>query len=142
MKRSISITLFGDRSKAFLGWLSRNFEDKSAAVDAMLASSMKGVEIIVKRIYRNRTSDQNRLYWAWLAIIADHCGYLESEDVHFALKSRLLGTIQTPVGVIPESSKDLETVEFTEYMAKIKAFAATELGLALPETDEDWENVA
>lgn len=142
MKRSISIRLFGDRANAFLGWLSRNFPDKSLAVDAMLRSSMKGVEIIVRRIYRKRTIDQNRLYFAWLHIIADHMGEYDTEDVHYALKARLLGTDETPLGPVPKSSRDLETVEFTDYMEAVKAFAATEMGLSLPETDEEWEDAA
>lgn len=101
------------------------------------------VEIKLKR--KQRSVDQNRLYWMWLKCIMDETG--EHKDrLHELFKQRLLGTEeQWALGkykiFIPRSTTSLDTAEMTAYLERVQQFAATELGIVLPTPQDDsWED--
>lgn len=49
-------------------------------------------EIIIKPYKRNRTQEQNRLYWAWLGEIARETG-ADAEELHEAYKRKFLAPL-------------------------------------------------
>jgi len=49
-------------------------------------SAESPVQLKVSAWKRNRSVDQNRLYWKWLSIMAPDLGYASTADLHDALK--------------------------------------------------------
>lgn len=86
---------------------------------------------------RKRTKAQNRRYWGGgvLAQIAQQAttadGRMHSaENWHEAFKQMFIGVDELPNGnVIGKSSADLTTAEFSEFCARVEAYAANELGV-------------
>lgn len=96
-------------------------------------------EVSYKRKIRKRSVPQNRLYWLWLACIAEHIGS-DKDYVHRAFVEKYLVYDEIEIlGVkIPKipSTTTLSTQTFTEYIEKIRIYAATELGLTLPDPED------
>ena len=75
-----------------------------------------------------------------LKTIADNCGYRGSEELealHQEMRRRFLpkrGCLNIPV-----STTDLNTQEMTDYIEAIRDWAATELGIYVPEPNEATE---
>lgn len=117
-------------------------EDMQALVEKLSSLPFdKGqtYEVSYKRKIRKRSVPQNRLYWLWLSCIADETGH-DSEDLHrvFAGKYLTCDVIEVmgeKVRKIP-STTTLSTQTFTEYIEKIRIYAATELGLTLPDPED------
>lgn len=91
---------------------------------------------------RKRSNPANARYWALLAKIAAvvyHKGKLyPPESWHEDFKRALLGCddVALPSGevlTIPRSTADLTTDEFSDYMAKVEAWALDEHGVWLEE---------
>lgn len=83
-----------------------------------------------------RSSQQNRLYWAYLGIIEQDTGNF-SEDLHLFFKEKLLPkkaiTIKGHKGeyelMKPVSTTELSKADFGEYMMKINAMT----GIPVPD---------
>lgn len=80
-----------------------------------------------------RTSEANRRYWALLAVLAEKLpvqgNYFSRTSWHEYFKEKLLGAkeIMLPNGktrVMSESSADLDTKEFSEFMDKVEVWCA------------------
>ena len=90
------------------------------------------------RLYRDtRSNQQNSFYWSVVVkIMADYCGYDRPEDMHEALKERFNSEPRDHKGFIKiKSTTGLNTVEFEEYLSRIKRWAAEE-GLIIPNPNE------
>ena len=104
----------------------------------------KAVEMVIK-VYRNkRTIPQNSYYWGIvLSMIADSTGYT-TEELHEFFKRLYLKKIITIGGVdyeVSESTKKLNTEQFSQYIEKIKKFSVMKLDLHIPSPNEiDYEN--
>lgn len=98
----------------------------------LLIDPEKPLEIVVKPATRSRSVEQNKRYWAIVQEIADtpvQGKLYPSESWHEYLKGAILGfneielpnkkTIQQPI-----STTTLDTVEFSDYMEKVCAWAA------------------
>jgi hypothetical protein len=102
------------------------------------------VAVTVERHHDRRSSHQNRWYWG--AIVPAVCGHLSKgrpfelhrSQVHYLLKSAFIGVEETALGVVPRSSRELTTAEFSEYCERIVSHAATEWALPIP-TPEEWQ---
>ena len=83
----------------------------------------KEVEVIIKKVTKKRTINQNRYLWAIYTMLADHIG-TTSDDMHVTLKKMFL---PIPTGKFgwtkPGSSKELSTAEMTTYIDNIKRWA-------------------
>jgi hypothetical protein len=93
-------------------------------------------KVEIKEHKKQRSNNQNALYWSWLTIIGKDLGYT-SEELHEALKAKILGVIErkTVFGNIvnePRSTTSLTTKEFTEYLNSVETFAMG-LGIRLPQ---------
>lgn len=80
-----------------------------------------------------RTNDQNDLLWAIYTEIAKGTGHT-AEEIHEALKQLLLPAKRIQLGdqvLELKSTKRLDTMEFSEYVERVRAWAAQELGVVV-----------
>lgn len=97
----------------------------------------RDVFVTVNRVQHARTLSQNRLYWVWVGEIANYIGE-SREAVHGLLKDQFLERreIELLEGQrmkMPPTTRTLTIEQFSDYMRDIQTWAATFLGLALPE---------
>lgn len=109
-------------------------------IDKLPDNKVFSVKIITKR--QKRTVGQNRLLWLWIGCISDETGY-NRYDLHDFFKQRFLHGVKRiildePI-VISPTTKMLDTKGFADYLERIRQFALTDLGIILPNPeDEHW----
>jgi hypothetical protein len=102
-------------------------------------------EIAVRRLYANRSQQQNRFYWSVVvAYLSDYTGFTPDE-MHDWLKMKFIpkklavcdgnGEIQGEF-VLGGSTRKMNTAQFTEYLEAIRGWAASELGVVIPDPGE------
>jgi hypothetical protein len=97
----------------------------------------------VKKRKNNRSLVQNNYYWFILTMLQDENG-TDKDDFHIYFRSKfLLATkeINDEIVEYTKSTAALSTMEFEDYMTKIRTFATVELGCFLPlpnETNYDY----
>lgn len=101
-----------------------------------LADQGKPLAVAVAEHKGKRNSQQNRLMWAILNQVADEAwidGKQYSADAwHEFFKRRLIGSEEAPNGgTVGLSTTTLSVHEFADYVSKIQAYAANELGVEL-----------
>ena len=99
-----------------------------------MADAGKPLAVTVSTYKARRNLDQNARYWAVLGEIAASAwvgGKQYSAEVwHEALKREFLGVESLPGGqLMARSSAKLTVAEFAEYMNRVEAYAAQELGV-------------
>lgn len=81
-----------------------------------------------------RSTDQNALLWAIYTEIAKGTGH-SAEEIHEALKAHLLPPRSITVGdqvlSVPGSTAKLDTADFSDYVERVRAWAASELGVVV-----------
>ena len=90
-------------------------------------------ELTIKPYKKNRSLEQNALYWKWMMICADELGYTK-EGMHQTFMRELLAPIiiDTPSGDVMEySTRKLNVKEMATYMEQV-SFTASEYGVKLP----------
>lgn len=101
-------------------------------------------EIAVRRLYANRSQQQNKFYWAVVVeLLSEHTGYTPDE-VHEFLKMQFIpkrlavaddnGEVKGEF-VIGGSTRKMSTAEFGKYIDSIREWAAMELGVVIPDPD-------
>lgn len=95
------------------------------------------IEIILRKLWKKRSDNQNRFYWGVvLEILGEHCGY-DAEEMHEALKEKFLSNQRDEKGLVKiRSTAKLNTAEFEEYLDKIKKWSAMELNCFIPDPNE------
>lgn len=118
-----------------------NIQQAMTAIRAQLPPFLKSVlqggsRWILTVSKRKRTKPQNRRYWGRgvLAQIAEQAvvnGRLYSAEVwHEQFKRQFIGYEELPNGqIVGKSSTELTTTGFSDFCAKVEAYAATELGV-------------
>jgi len=98
----------------------------------------KPIEVDIKPLHKKRSTDQNSVYWTWLKIICieqdgdKNPTKLDIEIKHETFKELLLDPIgESKTGRKIYSTKHLKTIEFNEYMEKIRMTVVDFLGLSL-----------
>jgi len=99
-----------------------------------MAAQGKPLAVTVAEHKDKRHDQQNRLYWALLKQVSEQAmvdGRRYSDEVwHEQFKRVLLGLVDLPGGAkAGESTAKLNVSEFAEYVTKVTAYAATELGV-------------
>ncbi|MEN6423332.1 MAG: hypothetical protein ABFD76_15440 [Smithella sp.] len=95
----------------------------------------KNIELTIRERKSQRSLNQNRYYFGVvLDILSNHTGY-ESDEMHEILKFKFLKTVKADMEYIKSTTK-LNTVEFEEYLTKIKQWAAVELNCYIPDPNE------
>ena len=92
----------------------------------------KAYEVEIKPFAFNRSTQQNKKYWALIGELGSFLGYDEGE-MHELMKYKFLSYKQEMLGdemtVVPSTSK-LTIKEFVEYLEKVERFAVS-LGFTL-----------
>jgi len=100
----------------------------------------KEVEVCIQKWRKKRTTPQNKYYWGVvIPLIAQYCGY-DDQEAHEALKFKFL----RKKGIIPTvtSTTKLDTVEFMDYLEKVKRFASEELKIVIPDPEDLWQEMS
>lgn len=88
----------------------------------------------IERYTEPRTLPQNALMWLWFTCIERETG-TDKQDVHDYYCMKFLRRTTTISGkdvMIAGSTSKLNTMSMTDFMNKVKADAATEMGICLP----------
>lgn len=114
-----------------------------ADFDGLLALLPNGVyDVMIKRHREQRTLSQNDLMWLWLTCIEDATGTPKQDAyLHYCKKFLLRKVaIGNEVEMVYDTSSRLNTKQMGEFLDKIQADAAAELGITLPQpTDRYFE---
>ena len=96
----------------------------------------KEMEVKIKRKSKSRTDQQNNLYWAYMAIIAEDTGN-DPEDLHATFRAKFLIDRSGKFPIV-KSTTQLSTIEFGEYIDRIASFVA-DYGIVLPSPDDYYQ---
>jgi hypothetical protein len=114
--------------------------DRAMFRSAFYAHEGKPVEVSVKRYRKRRSTQANAYYWGVVvAMIGDYVGESDPQTIHEMLKAAHNYEIKTVDGKeirIPQSTADLTTVEFKEYIERVTRWASEYLSLYIPEPNE------
>ena len=112
---------------------------RSRVIDLIRALNLDKPWRIILEPYRKRRSlSQNSLMWCWLNEVAEHVSQhtgMDADDIHSFFKQKFLPAKIIEVGeetIEIRSTKNLTTLEMTDYMDKIYAWVTSELGVLLP----------
>lgn len=90
--------------------------------------------ITIAQHHAKRSPEQNKLLWAIYTEIAKETGN-DPEDIHEAMKGRFLPPVVVKLGsdeiAVNGSSAKLDTMEFSQFVERVTAFAASELGIVV-----------
>lgn len=101
-----------------------------------IISTLKNGDYFIKvdKIIKHRSYSQNALMWLWFTCIEKETG-TDKQDVHdyycslfLSRRTEINGVEKTVVG----GTSKLDTVKFTDFLNKVQAEAASELGIKLP----------
>lgn len=101
-----------------------------------MCSLLRNGEYTVKIVRKTqpRTISQNSLMWMWYKCMEDATGQ-SKDDFHDYYKAKFLSrqiVVRNRWVTVVGSTTDLNTLQMTEYLEKVKADAAVEFGIALP----------
>ena len=91
-------------------------------------------KVTIERYVEQRTISQNALMWLWFTCIEDVTG-TDKNDVHdhyCKLFLRRRAVINGKEEVVVGGTSKLNTLQMTDFMNKVKADAASEMGIMLP----------
>lgn len=99
-----------------------------------LADENRPLAVTVAEHKAKRSGDQNKRYWAILNEIAEGAWIggrqFSTEAWHEFFRAKFIGYEETPDGrQIGISTTTLSVAEFGDYMIRVEAYAATELGV-------------
>ena len=94
--------------------------------------------ITIKRASEKRSIPQNDLMWMWLTCIERETGTPKDDVYMYYCKKFLMKTIRVGEKLerIYNTSSKLNSEQMTDFLNKIQADAATELGITLPRPED------
>ncbi len=115
-------------------------DDHAMFKRAFYSHEGRKVSVTVKRFTKRRSDPQNAFYWGVVVkMIGEQIGESDPQTVHEYLKAVHNYRIQA-IGNkeirIPQSTANLTTVEFQEYLDRVTRWAADFLALYIPEPGE------
>jgi len=129
-------------SRVFVLQTAASLSRLRAVIDAAWeehASAGKPLEVVVSEWKARRDDRANRGYWARLQQVADQVWLpvpeggkrqYDAETWHEFFKAKFIGRVDLPGGgEAAASSRNLNAEEFDEYVRKVEAHAAQELGV-------------
>ena len=121
------------------GKLATSEVDILQGIRDMLAPRGNGeYRLLLDKVKRRRTVDQNRLMWLWLSCISEETGNTPQE-LHDIYCSKFLARTADFRGEtiwVVSGTSGLTTSEFSAFLDRIQAHAASELGITLPNPDD------
>lgn len=116
------------KDKDGIRWLGRT-------LDSLVSVLSNGkYRVVIERYTEPRTLSQNALMWFWMTCIEESTGTAK-EDVYNYYCRKFLSRITVVAGhevLVNDTSSMLNTVQMSEFMTKIQADAASEMGIVLP----------
>jgi hypothetical protein len=115
-----------------------NFSEPSKFRDHVAKFSGQEIAVSVTKWRKPRSDNQNSYYWGCvIELLSEHSGYTPDE-MHEALKQLFLTdkTLQIPK---VKSTTDLNTLEFEEFLSKVRIWASVELQCNIP-FPREYEN--
>lgn len=104
------------------------------------------LEVTVKRLRATRSLLQNAYYWGVVVqMLSEHTGYTP-EEIHDFLKMKFIPkrlAVCDGNGVIADefvlggSTREMNTLDFGEYMEAVRQWAAEALDVVIPDPDQD-----
>ena len=94
--------------------------------------------LTIKRASEKRTVAQNDLMWMWFACIENETGTAKEDVYNHYCRKFLSKPDPMGEGFINDTSSSLNTKQMTDFMMKIQADAASELGITLPVPDDRY----
>ena len=104
-------------------------------LEALFSMLRNGRYIIsVKRASERRTIAQNDLMWSWFSCIEEETGTAKNDVYMYYCKRFLCKVVSVGERMekIYQTSSMLNTVQMADFLKKIQADAAAELGITLP----------
>src|SRR3990167_7206495 len=102
-------------------------------------AALDGVVVITfKKRRRIRTDPQNRWYWGCVLALMEQTTGHTKEELHEAMKVRFnMRTVRvgSKIILIPDTTTELSTADFSAFCEKVRMFAATELNIVIPDPD-------
>ena len=100
----------------------------------------KQVEVIVRRVKKTRSSQQNRLLWLYFQILGDYLGY-SKQEMHNIIQFKFLKRekVDETTGEVFQylaGTSNLTTLEFAELFEEIYNWSAETFGVILPKPGE------
>jgi len=101
----------------------------------LLSLEGKDVTVVVKKWKKGRSNNQNRYMWGvCYKIVSEETGHTEDE-IHDSLRAMFLMDKSGKFPIV-RSSTSLTTVEFEDYLEKVRIFAAEKLNCIIPLPNE------
>lgn len=108
-------------------------------LDYLFSTLRNGVyTLTIKRASEKRTVAQNDLMWMWFACIEGETGTAKEDVYNHYCKKFLSKPDPMGEGFINDTSSRLNTKQMTDFMMKIQADAASELGITLPVPEDRY----
>jgi hypothetical protein len=107
--------------------------DPSAWTLALTKLDGKRVTVEVSPWRKSRSAQQNRyLHGVVIPILGEHLGYY-ADEMRAALAHKFLSVIDERNGLMRiRGTSDLTTVEFEEFMSRVRQWAGEEMGVFVP----------
>lgn len=114
------------------------FENREKFFDFLSLLEGEPIQLLVEKVRTKRTLPQNAYYHGVIVkMIADEVGYANPDEVHQALKmmflKKFIGKQQIPT---VRSTTDLDTLEFEDYLEKVRTWAGETLNMRIPLPNE------
>jgi len=121
------------------------FDDSTAWRVAVARNEGHRVWVSQTRQATARTLSQNSLYWVWCHELAEYIGDSD-KSVHEYLKTKFLPARDAELLdgkhlTLPPSTRLLTVDQFRNYMDSVQTWAATFLGVVLPDGDQIGEGL-
>lgn len=108
-------------------------------LDYLFSTLRNGVyTLTIKRASEKRTIAQNDLMWMWLDCIENETGTAKEDVYNHYCKKFLSKPDPMGEGFINDTSSRLNTKQMIDFMKKIQADAASELGITLPVPEDRY----
>ncbi len=124
------------------GGTTANSQSIHSTLDMWLDTISNGNYVMtVERVQKPRSNQQNKLMWVWFSIIAqawsEATGRTFTPQIVHDAYCQLFLPITLPNGnTLPGETKKLTSEQFTEFLEKVRADAAAEYGITLPDPDD------
>jgi hypothetical protein len=108
----------------------------------------KEVKIVISQVFKKRSERQNNYYWGVVIPIMQNTmldigNPMDIEDIHLMLRVKFLKqtiSINEETGEVAErvkSTTELSTIEFMDFVAKVRFWAIDFFGVEIPEPNEE-----
>ena len=109
--------------------------DRTALLLDFAKREGKSIEVVVRDERKNRSRLENAYYWAVpIPLISEATGF-DRDETHLAMRIEFLTDNSGMLSKV-RSTADLTTVEFEEYLSKIRRWASEFLSIYIPEPNE------